>query len=111
MTGQQAQRDISQYLMEHYNCVRPINSSMGQRRRKLKNNSELCPVSVDHYSQASSSDWHSFLKTNNVISSMSRRGNCNDNAVAESFFQLCAPAEYEKRYFLSPESAYEITGD
>lgn len=23
LTGQQAQRDISQYLMSHYNCIRP----------------------------------------------------------------------------------------
>ena len=36
-------------------------------------------------SQFSSSDWQSFLKANNLISSMSRRGNCHDNAVAESF--------------------------
>lgn len=28
------------------------------------------------------------LQTNNLISSMSRRGNCHDNAVAESFVQL-----------------------
>jgi len=42
-------------------------------------------IHSDQGSQFSSSDWQSFLKANNVISSMSRRGNCHDNAVAESF--------------------------
>lgn len=39
-------------------------------------------------SQFSSTDWQSFLKANDLLGSMSRRGNCHDNAVAESFFQL-----------------------
>lgn len=43
--------------------------------------------SLRQYCQFSSSDWQSFLKANNVISSMTRRGNCHDSAVAESFFQ------------------------
>jgi putative transposase len=38
-------------------------------------------------SQFSSSDWQSFLKVNNVISSMRRRAKSHDHAVAESFFQ------------------------
>jgi putative transposase len=42
----------------------------------------------DKGSQSSSSDWQSFLKASNVISSMTQRGNCYDNTVAESFFQL-----------------------
>ena len=33
-------------------------------------------------------DWASFLKHHNLVHSMSRRGNCHDNAVAESFFNL-----------------------
>lgn len=43
-------------------------------------------VHSDQGSQFSSHDWQSFLKTHNLIHSMSRRGNCYDNAVAESFF-------------------------
>ena len=42
-------------------------------------------VHSDQGSQYSSSDWCSFLKANNLVASMSRRGNCHDNAVAESF--------------------------
>jgi putative transposase len=34
------------------------------------------------------SDWSTSLKDNNVLASMSRRGNCWDNAVTESFFSL-----------------------
>jgi|GEM_PF-586097 len=48
-------------------------------------------------SEFSSSDWRSFLKANKVISSMSRRGNCHDNAVAESFFQLLMKRERIRR--------------
>jgi len=34
------------------------------------------------------SDWRTFPKDNHLQASMSRRGNCWDNAVAESFFSL-----------------------
>ena len=48
------------------------------------------PVTVhsDQGSQFTSHDWQDFLRDHNLVSSMSRRGNCHDNAVAESFFQL-----------------------
>lgn len=39
-------------------------------------------------SQYTSHDWQDFLQQHNLVASMSRRGNCHDNAVAESFFQL-----------------------
>jgi putative transposase len=45
-------------------------------------------VHSDQGSQFSSYDWQDFLRQHNLIGSMSRRGNCHDNAVAESFFQL-----------------------
>ncbi len=45
-------------------------------------------VHSDQGSQFSSHDWHDFLKAHRLVPSMSRRGNCHDNAVAESFFQL-----------------------
>jgi putative transposase len=44
-------------------------------------------VHSDQGSQYTSSEWQDFLEANNLKSSMSRRGNCHDNAVAESFFQ------------------------
>ncbi len=45
-------------------------------------------IHSDQGSQFSSFDWQSFLKANKLIGSMSRRGNCHDNAVAECFLQL-----------------------
>ncbi len=53
-------------------------------RRKPKN--EVL-VHSDQGSQYTSTDWQNFLKSHNLVCSMSRRGNCHDNAVAESFFQ------------------------
>jgi len=45
-------------------------------------------VHSDQGSQFSSYDWQAFLKAHNLQPSMCRRGNCHDNAVAESFFKL-----------------------
>jgi putative transposase len=45
-------------------------------------------VHSDQGSQFASYDWQDFLKEHALVPSMSRRGNCHDNAVAESFFQL-----------------------
>jgi putative transposase len=44
-------------------------------------------VHSDQGSQFTSLEWQAFLRTHNLEASMSRRGNCYDNAVAESFFQ------------------------
>ncbi len=54
-------------------------------RRKPKT-----PVTLhsDQGCQFTSHEWQDFLKSHNLVASMSRRGNCHDNAVAESFFQL-----------------------
>ena len=54
-------------------------------RRKPK---ERIMIHSDQGSQFTSMDWASFLKQHNLEHSMSRRGNCHDNAVAESFFNL-----------------------
>ena len=40
----------------------------------------------DRGSQYASSDYQALLAAHGVVCSMSRRGNCWDNAVAESFF-------------------------
>lgn len=51
-------------------------------RRKPK---ESVLVHSDQGSQYTSHDWSDFLKAHGLESSMSRRGNCHDNAVGESF--------------------------
>jgi len=43
-------------------------------------------VHSDPGCQYTSYDWQSMLKANNLVPSMSRRGNCHDNACAQSFF-------------------------
>ena len=62
-------------------------------------------VHSDQGSQFSSHDWQSFLKTHNLIHSMSRRGNCHDNAVAESFFQLLKRERIRRRIYTDREEA------
>ena len=41
----------------------------------------------------------SYLKANNLTASMSRRGNCHDNAVAESFFSLLKRERIRRRIY------------
>ncbi|MBC7750329.1 MAG: transposase family protein [Candidatus Saccharibacteria bacterium] len=42
----------------------------------------------DQGSQYTSHEWQAFLNQHCLQSSMSRRGNCHDIALTESFFQL-----------------------
>jgi len=63
-------------------------------RRKPK--SEVL-VHSDQGSQYASSDHMAFTREHNLVPSMRRRGNCHDNAVAESFF-----ATFKKRVTRRP---------
>jgi putative transposase len=56
-------------------------------------------VHSDQGSQYTSDDWQAFLKANRLEASMSRRGNCYDNAVAESFFQLLKRERIKRRVY------------
>jgi putative transposase len=71
-------------------------------RRKPKN--EVL-IHSDQGSQYTSSDWQSFLKSHNLVCSMSRRGNCYDNAVAESFFQLLKRERIRRKTYKDREEA------
>lgn len=62
-------------------------------------------VHSDQGSQYTSHDWQSFLKDNNLEGSMSRRGNCHDNAVAESFFQLLKRERIKRKTYTTREEA------
>lgn len=66
---------------------------------------ETVTVHSDQGSQFSSHDWHDFLKAHNLRASMSRRGNCHDNAVAESFFQLLKRERIRRKIYNSREEA------
>ena len=54
-------------------------------------------VHSDQGSQYTSHDWSAFLKAHGLQGSMSRRGNCHDNVVAESFFQLLKRERIRRR--------------
>ncbi|MFA7594562.1 MAG: IS3 family transposase, partial [Thiohalobacteraceae bacterium] len=56
-------------------------------------------VHSDQGSQFTSSDWQSFIKVHRMVPSMSRRGNCHDNAVAESFFSVLKKERIKRRIY------------
>jgi putative transposase len=62
-------------------------------------------VHSDQGTQYTSGDWRAFLRDHRLVSSMSRRGNCYDNAVAESFFQLLKRERIKRRIYTSREAA------
>jgi len=50
-------------------------------------------------SQYGSDDWQRFCRAHSIVPSMSRRGNCWDNAVAESFFSSLKKERIRKRIY------------
>lgn len=56
-------------------------------------------IHSDQGSQFTSDDWQSFLKAHHMVPSMSRRGNCHDNAVAESFFSALKKERIKRRIY------------
>lgn len=62
-------------------------------------------VHSDQGVQFTSYDWQDFLAANNLRPSMSRRGNCHDNAVVESFFQLLKRERIKRRIYATREDA------
>jgi putative transposase len=59
----------------------------------------------DQGCQFTSHDWQDFLEANNFTASMSQRGNCYDNAVVESFFQLLKRERVKRRVSATREDA------
>jgi len=62
-------------------------------------------IHSDQGSQFTSIEWASFLKQHNLEHSMSRRGNCHDNAVAESFFNLLKRERIRRRTYKTRDEA------
>jgi putative transposase len=54
-------------------------------------------IHSDQSSQLTRMDWASFVKHHNLVHSMSRRVNCHDNPVAESFFNLLERERIRRR--------------
>ena len=68
-------------------------------------------IHSDQGSQFTSMDWASFLKHHNLEPSMSRRGNCHDNAVAESFFNLLKRERIRRRTYKTRDEARQDVFD
>ena len=62
-------------------------------------------VHSDQGSQYGSDDWLRFCRTHNLEPSMSRRGNCWDNAVVESFFSSLKKERIKKRIYKTRDLA------
>lgn len=72
--------DLSESL-ERYSAIRALHKSILRRRP-----SQGLMIHSDRGIQYTSEDFRTILKNHCFIQSMSRKGNCWDNAVAESFF-------------------------
>lgn len=59
----------------------------------------------DQGSQLTGSEWQAFLKAHGIVCSMSRRGNCHDNVVTESFFQLLKRERIKRKIYLTRDAA------
>ncbi|MEO1346997.1 MAG: IS3 family transposase [Pseudomonadota bacterium] len=62
-------------------------------------------IHSDQGAQFTSREWAAFLREHNLEHAMSRRGNCHDNAVAESFFQLLKREKVRRRKYWTREEA------
>ena len=77
-------------------------------RRKPKNK---VLIHSDQGCQFTSMDWAAFLRAHNLEHSMSRRGNCHDNAVAESFFHLLKRERIRRRTYRTRKGARQDVFD
>lgn len=76
-------------------------SMMAVRHRKPRGTI----IHSDQGSQYGSDDWRRFCRSNRLEPSMSRRGNCWDNAVAEAFFGSLKKERIKKRIYRSRDIA------
>ncbi|WP_458733052.1 IS3 family transposase [Sphingobium xenophagum] len=77
-------------------------------RRKPK---QRVLIHSDQCSQFTSMDWAAFIRSHNLEHSMSRRGNCHDNAVAESFFSSLKRERIRRRTYKTREEARQDVFD
>lgn len=68
-------------------------------------------IHSDQGSQYGSDDWRRFYLSNGLTPSMSRRGNCWDNAVAESFFGCLKKERIKKRIYRNRDVANADVSD
>ena len=74
---------------------------MAVRRRRPRET----VIHSDQGCQYGSDDWRRFCRTNHLEPTMSRRGDCWDNAVAESFFASLKKELIKRRIYKNRERA------
>jgi putative transposase len=80
---------------------------MAVKRRRPKR----ALIHSDQGSQYGSDDWLRFCRSHHLEPSMSRRGNCWDNAVAESFFSSLKKERIKKRIYRTRALAHADIAD
>lgn len=80
--------------------IKALMMAVFQRRPKAE-----VLVHSDQGSQYGSADYLAFLKEHDLVPSMSRRGNCHDNAVAESFFATFKKRVTRKKIYSTRDEA------
>lgn len=87
-------------------ALQPLLAAVWRRKSKHR-----VMTHSDQSSQFTSTEWQSFLSKHNMDASMSRRGNCHDNAVAESFFQLRKRERIGRQTYLTHDAARQDVFD
>ncbi len=77
-------------------------------RRKPK---QRVLIHSDQGSQFISRDWAAFIRAHNLEHSMSRRGNCHDNAITTSFFSSLKRERIRRRTYKTHEEARQEVFD
>jgi len=71
----------------------------------LRHPTNLVIVHSGQGAQYGSDDWARFCRDNGVVPSMSRRGNCYDNAAVESFFASLKKERVRRRTYRTRDEA------
>lgn len=95
VVGWSMDKNIDRHLV-----IRALMTAVWKRQPK-----ERVLVHSDQGSQYGSSNYLAFLKENNLQPSMSRRGNCHGNAVAESFFATFKKRVTKKKIYATRDQA------
>ncbi len=86
--------------IDRHLVIRALMMAVWQRQPKKE-----VLVHSDQGSQYASHDYLNFMRDNNLKPSMSRRGNCHDNAVAESFFATFKKRVTKRKIYSERETA------
>lgn len=95
-----------QLRMTTHLALQALLSAVWRRKSKAK-----VMIHSDQGSQFTSKECQSFLGKHNQDASMSRRGNCHDNAVAESFFKLLKRERIRRQKYLTHDAARQDVFD